>query len=291
MSNASVAGDSHCKNWLYMDNYSGNDVGGATALGLDRTEPRAFIMQSDANRTSWNNTAALGVFTATPTSGQVVVTDGTTGGIKSSGYGISTSATANTVAVRQGNGYLYSTFYNASNGAENPASYTSYAMFKDSNGWQRCSSKDNFNAWLGCVLKSGSTMTGRLDVPYVKSVRSGYTFTTVYDGENYGTASEVGSSQIALGNGTKQGVANNSRGELCLFSTQTSYIALRAQDVTSARYLYLPASGTALATAQSSSARVKENIRDMTEEEALKILDVDVVKFDYKEDLEVVLSE
>jgi hypothetical protein len=35
-----------------MDNYSGTDVGGATALGLDRNEARAFIMQSDANRTS-----------------------------------------------------------------------------------------------------------------------------------------------------------------------------------------------------------------------------------------------
>jgi hypothetical protein len=35
-----------------MDNYNNDDVGGATALGLDRTEARAFIMQSDANRTS-----------------------------------------------------------------------------------------------------------------------------------------------------------------------------------------------------------------------------------------------
>ena len=92
MSNATVAGDSHYKNWLYMDNYSGGDVGGATALGIDRTEPRMFIMQSDANRTSWNNTAAVGVFTATPTSGQIVVTDGTTGGIHTTGYTTSTFA-------------------------------------------------------------------------------------------------------------------------------------------------------------------------------------------------------
>jgi len=44
MSNATIASNSHYKNWLYMDCYSGNDAGGATALGLDRTEPRAFIM-------------------------------------------------------------------------------------------------------------------------------------------------------------------------------------------------------------------------------------------------------
>lgn len=59
MSNATVNGDNHYKNWLYMDNYSGTDVGGATAIGLDRLEARAFIMQSDANRTAWNNSAEL----------------------------------------------------------------------------------------------------------------------------------------------------------------------------------------------------------------------------------------
>ena len=59
MSNASVNGDSHYKNWLYMDNYSGTDVGGTTAFGLDRTEARAFIMQSAAARSSWANTAEL----------------------------------------------------------------------------------------------------------------------------------------------------------------------------------------------------------------------------------------
>lgn len=113
MSNATVAGDTHFKNWLYMDNYNGNDVGGATALGIDRTEPRAFIMQSDANRTSWNNTAALGVFTATPTSGQVVVTDGTTGGIKSSGYTIAKSVPSNAVFTDNNTTY---TFANGTNG-------------------------------------------------------------------------------------------------------------------------------------------------------------------------------
>lgn len=59
MSNATVNGDSHYKNWLYMDSYSGNDVGGTTAIGLDRLEPRAFLMQSDANRSAWNNSAEL----------------------------------------------------------------------------------------------------------------------------------------------------------------------------------------------------------------------------------------
>lgn len=107
MSNATVSGDSHYKNWLYMDCYSANDAGGATAIGVDRSEPRAFIMQSDANRTAWNNTAALGVFTATPTTDQVVTTDGTTGGIKSSGYTIAKSVPSDAVFTDTNTTYTF----------------------------------------------------------------------------------------------------------------------------------------------------------------------------------------
>ena len=89
MSNETVGNNGNYKNWLYMDNYNGTDVGGATAIGVDRTVPRAFIMQSDANRTSWNNKAELGVFTTTPVTGQILVSDGTSGGLKCSGYGTS----------------------------------------------------------------------------------------------------------------------------------------------------------------------------------------------------------
>lgn len=59
MSNANVNSDTSYKNWLYMDNYDGSDAGGATALGVSRTAPRAFLMQSDAKRSSWNNYAEL----------------------------------------------------------------------------------------------------------------------------------------------------------------------------------------------------------------------------------------
>ena len=59
MSNQTINGNTSYKNWLYMDCYSGDDVGGTTALGLDRTAPRAFLMQSDKNRTSWNNSTEL----------------------------------------------------------------------------------------------------------------------------------------------------------------------------------------------------------------------------------------
>lgn len=71
MSNAAVNGDSDYKNWLYMDNYSGNDVGGATAIGVDRMEARLFIMQSDANRNKWNNSAEVYTTAHKPTCSEI----------------------------------------------------------------------------------------------------------------------------------------------------------------------------------------------------------------------------
>ena len=59
MMNTPVNGDSHYKNWLICDAYSGSDVGGATAIGVDRQDMRVFAMSSDANRTSWNRSCEL----------------------------------------------------------------------------------------------------------------------------------------------------------------------------------------------------------------------------------------
>lgn len=185
MSNASVAGDSHYKNWLYMDNYSGTDVGGATALGIDRTEPRMFIMQSDANRTSWNNTAAVGVFTATPTSGQAVITDGTTGGIKSSGYALATAATANTIACRQANGYLYATYYNQSSGEETSATNARPCII-DGSGWHRKFSLAAFRNLIGLGNTSGAVpvANGGTGATTAAGARGnlGFVYTTLFSG-------------------------------------------------------------------------------------------------------------
>lgn len=134
------------------------------------------------------------------------------------------------------------------------------------------------------VKKAGDTMTGILEVPYVKCIRSNYSHHTILNGQNKSSTTDKAISQIALGNETKTGTVGNSVGDLTMYSNTANFISLRAQDVTTNRWLYLPASGTALATAATSSYRVKENIRDMTDEEALKILDVSVVKFDYKEE-------
>ena len=59
MMNTPVNGDTNYKDWIIMDCHGGNDVGGATAIGVDRQAMRAFIMGSDGDRTSWTRSAEL----------------------------------------------------------------------------------------------------------------------------------------------------------------------------------------------------------------------------------------
>ncbi len=59
MMNTPVNGNGNYKDWLIMDGYNGDDVGGGTAFGVDRQSMRAFIMGSDAARTAWTRSAEL----------------------------------------------------------------------------------------------------------------------------------------------------------------------------------------------------------------------------------------
>ena len=59
MMNTTVNGNSQYKDWLIMDCYSGNDVGGGVAFGVNRQSLGAYIMRSDAARTSWAQSAEL----------------------------------------------------------------------------------------------------------------------------------------------------------------------------------------------------------------------------------------
>lgn len=58
-SNQAVNGHTGYKNWLYMDGYSGNDKGGASAIGVARDSSRAFIMKSNDARTEWDESAEV----------------------------------------------------------------------------------------------------------------------------------------------------------------------------------------------------------------------------------------
>lgn len=59
MMNTTVNGDSNCKDWIIMDCYGGNDVGGSVALGVNRQKLAAYIMRSAAERSSWAESAEL----------------------------------------------------------------------------------------------------------------------------------------------------------------------------------------------------------------------------------------
>ena len=59
MMNTTVNSNSHYKDWMIMDCYSGNDVGGAVAIGVNRQALGAYIMRSAAARESWAESAEL----------------------------------------------------------------------------------------------------------------------------------------------------------------------------------------------------------------------------------------
>ena len=59
MMSTTVNGNSQYKDWMIMDCYSGSDVGGSVAFGVNRQSLGAYIMRSAAARTSWDATAEL----------------------------------------------------------------------------------------------------------------------------------------------------------------------------------------------------------------------------------------
>lgn len=54
MMNTNVGGNSHYKDWIISDCYSGSDVGGAVAFGMNRQALGAYLMGSDSGRGSWS---------------------------------------------------------------------------------------------------------------------------------------------------------------------------------------------------------------------------------------------
>lgn len=91
MMNTTVNGDSNCKDWIIMDCYGGNDIGGSVALGVNRQKLAAYIMRSAAERSSWAESAEL-LHTLNYTSYTVTKT----GSGASGTWGISISGNATT---------------------------------------------------------------------------------------------------------------------------------------------------------------------------------------------------
>ena len=93
MMNATVNNNSQYKDWIIMDCYSGNDVGGGVAIGVNRQSLGAYIMRSPAARTAWVESAEL-LHTSNYTSYTVTKT----GGGASGTWGISISGNASSAS-------------------------------------------------------------------------------------------------------------------------------------------------------------------------------------------------
>lgn len=74
--------------FVLASNWSSTAYNCELSLGMGDSLGIYYRGKNNGTYTSWQ---AVGRFSATPTSGQVVITDGTTGGMKSSGYTIATS--------------------------------------------------------------------------------------------------------------------------------------------------------------------------------------------------------
>lgn len=71
-----------------------------------------------------------------------------TNALKLSGYSASSSATANTIALRNSSGYLFATYLNQSSNTETPTT-SSYIMYANSDGYLRKSTLANVKTILG----------------------------------------------------------------------------------------------------------------------------------------------
>ena len=94
MMNTTVNGNSQYKDWVIMDCYSGTDVGGGVAIGVNRQSLGAYIMRSDTTRTAWAESAEL-LHTKNYTSYTVTKS----GGGASGTWGINISGKASTAGT------------------------------------------------------------------------------------------------------------------------------------------------------------------------------------------------
>lgn len=118
-----------------------------------------------------------------------------------------TAATATTVAVRDGSGYLFAQYYNQASGNNEVASVSQFVITNGSDGFFRKVSINQAQNALGLsafVLKSGDTMTGVLNVGTSGSVGSVSLVPT--------DATHTGYIHFSSQNGNRQGYIGYSTG-------------------------------------------------------------------------------
>lgn len=170
MMNTTVNNNSQYKDWIIMDCYSNNDVGGGVAIGVNRQSLGAYIMRSTAERTAWVESAEL-LHTANYTSYTVTKT----GGGASGTWGINITGSAGSVAW--GNVSGKPSTYTPSSHTHTKSQITDFPSSlpaSDVYAWAKASSKPSY-AW--------SEITGKPS-----------TFTPASHTHNYAGSSSAGGS-------------------------------------------------------------------------------------------------
>lgn len=169
------------------------------------------------------------------------------------GYASSDSATGNTIARRNPNGYIFATYFNGSSSAENINSFTSYPLFASSDGYFRKATKASFSTYLGLdgVTKNAYTTGSAVGttvqhgtetvVAHITTIAAGtYIFLGMY---NWSTSFEtICNTSIQVGTGIKnnvRGSAHNGGGQTCFLlatiSANTAIKLIAYQDSGSAK--------------------------------------------------------
>jgi len=191
MSNQAINGDSSYKNWIYMDNYFGDDVGGTTAIGVSRTTGRMFVMRSDANRTSWN------------TLREVVVADSDTGNVgigkgnTAASYKLEVNGTAKVTSLRIGSIEIIEDSTNGGlrvvGGGLSADTYISALGVGEQGG----SGTDLETVWASMREVVGSSSNHTIDVSHISAAMSSYLTSNSYatqtwvNNKNYATQAWV----------------------------------------------------------------------------------------------------
>lgn len=204
------------------------------------------------NGTSWSTWLPIARFTLDPASGQVLVTDGTNGGIKSSGYTIAKSVpsnavftdTKNTAGSTDSSSKLF--LIGATSQSTSTQTYSHDTAYIGTDGCLYSASKKvsvdghthNYagSNSAGGAAKSATTVYSTSTnptagtwyyLPFHADASSNNKSLLCNDGISYysvqGTVSELGHSYIRLGNSIASGTAGNKQGRIRLYSSSSGY--------------------------------------------------------------------
>lgn len=239
---------------------------------------------ADRKHTLPDVAGTIGVFTETPTSGQVVVSNGTAGGFRTTGYTIAKSVPSNAVF----------TDANVTQTEVSDSTYYEVCLSNSTSGSVKKSSNLQFLPSYGRlqITSSSASDTNIFSIFYTKDGSSNHLGFNVYGEGSCSCATLSTKDRVYAGEGIELGTASDSTVPFIDFhwnSTDTDYTARliqRAENTIDFMGKNSSTWGTARAASFSSqsSIYVKENIYSITNDEAKRLLKLRPVVFDYKGD-------